>query len=275
MPENDHNALDAVLWNGERTPAKSWPALAGSDWLHFTPGFFETMRVADGDLPLWAGHLARMTEAARYWNAPLPNPGMLLNSLLNLAEGTGFGKMRLQFGYRSGSLDWLAEFTPGPMDVPGDLAGLKVAVYRADVKNAGPGSNLKSNHRDIYLKARNWMTGEGLDEAIVLNASGEICDATIANVWWVEAGNVFTPPLSSGPVAGVMRHALLQELSNKGWPVFEESADPARLAKADELFLTNALRGVMVVGEFEGQCKGREATDEITAIARGLLARPS
>lgn len=275
MPKIENNAPAAAMWNGQLVETGSWPALAGSDWLHFAPGFFETMRVADGAIPLWKGHCARMAAASGFWKAPLPEPGFLLDKLLALTGGTAHGKLRLQFGFRHGKLDWLAEFTPGRFDAPGAASGLKVRVYRDCAKAQDAEANLKSNHRSVYLKARHWMAGQELDEAIVLNTSGEVCDATLSNVWWVESGQVFTPPLSSGPVAGVMRHALMETLRNRRWQVFEEAANPDRLAGADEIFLTNALRGVMVVGEFEGIRKGRKTTDEVSAIAKGLLARPS
>ena len=48
----------------------------------------------------------------------------------------------------------------------------------------------------------------GIDEAITLNERGEIAAATMANIFWVKDGTVYTPALSTGAIAGITRGAL-------------------------------------------------------------------
>ncbi|WP_348240550.1 aminotransferase class IV, partial [Salmonella enterica] len=65
--------------------------------------------------------------------------------------------------------------------------------------------------------------------------------------------SVFTTPLSEGPVDGVMRRHIITTLNNSPYRVTEIPITPEELLEADEIFLTNAIRGVMSVGEFLGK----------------------
>jgi len=66
-------------------------------------------------------------------------------------------------------------------------------------------------------------------------------------VFLVQAGELVTPSLDRAGVAGVMRAALIAFFAAQGRPVVERDVDPAELARADELFVTNALIGVWPV----------------------------
>jgi len=87
---------------------------------------------------------------------------------------------------------------------------------------------------------------------VVLNAYGRVAETTIANIWWVREGRLFTPPLSEGCVAGVMRRWLLEALPASGYSVGEEPIGPDGLEEAEEIFITNAIRGIQWVRDFRG-----------------------
>ena len=83
-----------------------------------------------------------------------------------------------------------------------------------------------------------------------MNVYDRNCDATIANVFWVRGRSIFTPPLTEGCIAGVMRRHLLRILPQGGYTVEEKLFDIEELNHADELFLTNATSGIRWVREF-------------------------
>ncbi|TXT34907.1 MAG: branched-chain amino acid aminotransferase [Chitinophagaceae bacterium] len=101
------------------------------------------------------------------------------------------------------------------------------------------------------MMAAIWAKEQNLNDAILLNADGNIADATIANVFMVKDGFIKTPPLSDAAVAGVMRRHLLNQLNHLGYEVRETSIAPAELLQASEIFLTNAIYGIRWVKQLE------------------------
>ncbi len=99
----------------------------------------------------------------------------------------------------------------------------------------------------LYAK-QNW-----LDDSMVMNQYGRIADATIANIFAVKDGTIYTPPLSEGCVAGVMRRFLLVDIAAEGHTMKESQFQLNDLLEADELFLTNAVQGIRWVRQFRNK----------------------
>jgi branched-chain amino acid aminotransferase len=79
----------------------------------------------------------------------------------------------------------------------------------------------------------------GAAEALLANTAGNLCEGTGSNVFLVLDGQVVTPPLSSGCLAGVTR-ALLLEWTD----VIERDIAMAELSRAEEVFITSSTRDV-------------------------------
>ncbi|HEX4850543.1 MAG TPA: aminotransferase class IV, partial [Puia sp.] len=102
-----------------------------------------------------------------------------------------------------------------------------------------------------------------LDDCLVLNTQNKICDSSIANVFCVKNETIFTPSLSQGCIAGVMRLYLVTSLKLAGIDVVERDIDVSFVADADEIFLTNAIRGLFCVTQFESKTYGNKTGREI------------
>jgi branched-chain amino acid aminotransferase len=63
----------------------------------------------------------------------------------------------------------------------------------------------------------------------------------------ISNGEIFTPPISEGCIAGIIRGLLMKHLLTQGWKLQERPIAEADLKNADEIFLTNSLRGIMQV----------------------------
>ena len=87
----------------------------------------------------------------------------------------------------------------------------------------------------------------GADDAILLDLSGRVTEATTSNVAFVQRGVVVTPPLVLGMLEGVTRHVMMQAARAEQIIVREEPFGPEALAAADEVFVTSTLREVMPV----------------------------
>jgi branched-chain amino acid aminotransferase len=109
----------------------------------------------------------------------------------------------------------------------------------------------------LHAKSNHW------NDCIILNDQNRVCDATIANVFWVKNRTIFTPPLSEGCVSGVMRKHLLDALPQRGFRVEQRTAFAGDLEGADEVFLTNVISGIRWVKEFNGRFFGNAISSEI------------
>lgn len=128
--------------------------------------------------------------------------------------------------------------------------GLVIDVFPEGHKACGPLANLKSNNYLLYLLAARHAGERGLDDCLVLNSRETVADTAIANVFYFRDGRCYTPPLSDGGVAGVMRRHLLAVLPAAGYEVEERTVAIDDLLNADEVFLTNAIRGIRWVAAF-------------------------
>lgn len=120
---------------------------------------------------------------------------------------------------------------PWPRNERGVLAGLKTVSY---AENA---------------VALAYATERGGDEAIFSNLAGNLCEGSGSNVFYVRGSECFTPPLSSGCLAGVTRALVLEYCGGKeqDLPIAEFTA-----TTVDEAFLTSAIRGVQPIESIDG-----------------------
>lgn len=120
--------------------------------------------------------------------------------------------------------------------------GLKLTILPKYNKPIDIFANLKHTERAIYDKAIHYAREHDFDDALVLNENNTIADASIYNVFIVKDGIIYTPALSDAPVAGVLRELLLTRLTNI--KIIEKSISVVDIYNADEVFLTNVIRGI-------------------------------
>ena len=87
----------------------------------------------------------------------------------------------------------------------------------------------------------------GLDEVLLLNQNGFLCEAASANVFVYYQNHLYTPALSEACVEGVMRQVVIDLAKRINIPVTEAQISPDILYQADEVFVTNATRGIQCV----------------------------
>ncbi len=124
--------------------------------------------------------------------------------------------------------------------------GLVAGMATGVAKSMDTLSNLKSCNALIYAIAARQAKEQKWNDALICNTDGHIIESTIANIFWIKDGAVFTPPLTDGCVAGVMRRHILAQIKT----VQEESLNVNTLMQADEVFLTNAIKGIRWIGNF-------------------------
>ena len=103
-----------------------------------------------------------------------------------------------------------------------------------------------------------------VDECLVLNTDNRICESAIANIFVVKNNYIYTPPLSEGCVAGVVRSWILKHLPTSEFTVKEKEITQEDIQQADELFLTNSMKPVRWVKTFKGKEYGHKITNKIS-----------
>ncbi|MEO5562581.1 MAG: aminotransferase class IV, partial [Chitinophagaceae bacterium] len=95
-----------------------------------------------------------------------------------------------------------------------------------------------------------------------MNEHERIADAGIANVFLIKNKTIITPPLIEGCVGGVMRKYLLEKIGST-YKIKEEPITIDMVLEADELFLTNAVKGIRWVKQFRNKTYQHTQTVEI------------
>jgi branched-chain amino acid aminotransferase len=144
-----------------------------------------------------------------------------------------------------------------------NMDGLRVGVYPDGRKACDPLANLKSNNFLLYAQAARYGQDQGWDDCMVLNGHERLADSCIANLFYIREGEICTPPLTEGCVAGVMRRWLMERMPGWGFTVREKPVGMRDLAGADEIFLTNAVRIIRWVGDHAGKTYGGRLAREL------------
>jgi branched-chain amino acid aminotransferase len=98
--------------------------------------------------------------------------------------------------------------------------------------------------------------GHGADEALLLNTQGRVACAAAANIFAIRGLRLETPPISDGALPGTMRALVLSLAHKLGLAPAEASLSVEDLAAADEVFLTNSIRGITPVKNCNGKPLG-------------------
>jgi len=239
---------------------------ASNRGLRFGDGLFETLKSHNGQVEMADEHFARLWRGLQLLQFSIPkhfSPTLLekhISTVLNKNGHHAKARIRITIFRGDGGLydavdhqpNYLVQSWALPQD-NGKLNnnGLVLGVYTGAQKSCDVFSNLKHNNflpyvmGALHAKSRKW------NDAVILNSKGMICDTTIANIFFISNGIVYTPAPASGCVAGVMRKHILDSIAGK-YDIVEGEFTVEDLLAADEVFLTNSvynMRWVQAIDE--------------------------
>lgn len=265
-------------FNGTFFDEKSPVLRADNRSFRYGDGLFETMKVVVGAIQLKELHFQRLFSGMQTLDIVMP--GFIsedifadqISRTIRKNHLVGPARVRLTVFRGDGGLHDFKHSSGGyvvqvwPIS-SSSLAlneeGLKLGLYEGGKKSVDSLANLKSNNFLLYSMGALHTKKNRLGDSLILNTYGRVCDTTIANVFWVSGGTIFTPPLSEGCVAGVMRNHLISRLPEMGYTVTEKELHPDELLEADEVFLTNAISGLKWVGEFKNKTYANNISSKI------------
>jgi len=229
-------------------------------------GVFETIRVVLGKTPLLARHIDRLVAAASKLNLVFDEHQFMLH-MAQLKELWGEnepvnGTLKIVLSRATGGrgcythnitrTETLIHFSQNT-----DLEGwmqpavqLKVAEGRLTC-NASLAELKHLNRLDYIVAAGNCVVNHN-EELLFLNTADHVVECMHHNVFWLKDGGLYTASVSTSGVAGVMRNLIITFCEEQlGTSVQVGEYSLSELIDADEIFLTNALRGVVPVAMLE------------------------
>ena len=112
-------------------------------------------------------------------------------------------------------------------------------------------SSIKNTNKLLNITASIYANENGLDNCLLLNDSKNVIEALQGNLFMLKGNLLVTPPVSEGCLNGIMRKQILflaKTLENI--EVVEEAISPFDLQKADELFITNVIKGIQPITKY-------------------------
>jgi len=203
---------------------------------------FSTRQAAPGHLEL---HLARLEQSARLFGFTW-EPARVLDAIRGATRSASEGSYKLRLllhhdGRVSIALAPLVESAPGPQCPPYPRW---VTIAPERVNSASIFQYHKTTMRGHYDRAFEAAVAAGAHEVLFLNERGEVAEAARHNLFVQIDDELLTPPVSAGILNGLQRQLILRDPARKAREVTLTLADVAR---ADRLFLTNAVRGIVEV----------------------------
>jgi branched-chain amino acid aminotransferase len=245
------------IWlNGRLYDDPHQATVAGTDHgLVVGDGVFETLKVTERGAFAVRRHLNRLNRSAAALGLPEPDHGQIREAIDAVLDGRDFprGKLRITYTGGRGPLGSEAAYGPptviimlAPVDASPQLTSIVTAPWTRNEHGALAG--VKSISYAENVRGLGYAANHDASEAIFLNTAGHVCEGTGTNIFMVFGDTVITPPLSSGPLAGVTRELIM------GWSTVKQgdlTLDEAK--RADEVFITSSMRDIQGVERWDDQ----------------------
>ena len=134
-------------------------------------------------------------------------------------------------------------------------------------------SSIKTTNKIINITGSIFANENGLDNCLLLNDSKNVVEALQGNLFMLLGNKLITPPVSEGCLNGVMRKQILS-LAKKieNLEVVEEVISPFDLQKADELFITNVIKGIQPITQYRKKAFSTNVSVELLAKLNEMIS---
>lgn len=246
-------------------------------------GIFETLVAHRGEPFAQTRHWKRMKNSAERMGLETPDQDELLAAMRAVLKANGLQHARIRVTVTGGV---------GPLGSARGHEGQTLLVAASPVPAFSASAAVITvpyprNERGALVGVKTVSYGENVvalwhakqasaDEAIFGNLAGNLCEGTGTNIFIARDGQLITPPLSAGCLAGVTRGVVLDLCREAGIEAREIDTPLAELEGVDEAFLSSTLRDVQPISMVNGK-PVRQApgpfTEKLAAAFRALVAR--
>lgn len=219
--------------------------------LAYGDGLFETVLLRGGAPVLWRYHTARLAQGCQRLGVPMPSQEAL-DATWQGAPTAELEVLKLILTRGSGGRGYavpeqavprlLSRRTPFQFSIERWQQGVTVRLCDVRLARQPRLAGIKHLNRLENVLARREWSDATIAEGVLADSEGLVVEATSMNVFWQQAGEVFTPLLEQCGVAGTLRAALLDRRA-----VAEGSLALDQLANVERLWVANSVQGVWPV----------------------------
>ncbi len=228
-------------------------------------GVFEGIRVYNSHVFKLEEHLNRLYDSAKSIALSIPlgkvefreailetiRKNSLRDAYLRVVVTRGYGDLGLNpVKCAKASVVIIADYI-APLYEGISAKAIVAATRRSNPDSLDP--QIKSLNYLNNILAKMEANRAGVDEAIMLNQQGLVCEGTSDNLFVVKNGILITPPLSDGALGGITRSAVLELAAQLKIPVEEKSITVHEIMASDEAFLTGTAAEIGALVEVNGQ----------------------
>jgi para-aminobenzoate synthetase / 4-amino-4-deoxychorismate lyase len=229
-------------------------------------GVFTSLLVTDGVTHGLAAHLARLEGSVRdLYGKDLP--ASLLADVARCLQARPSGRLRITVRPVGGPLQVTVEVVPQPPAA--------TAVTLRPVSVAGGIGAHKYRDRRLLAELGAQANTEPDQQLLLTDETGELLETDRANVFAVMDGVLLTPPADGRLLPGTTRAAVLRAAHGHGLKVGQKPLTLDELTEATEVFVTNAVAGVLPVTAVETVHRTWRPGPVTAALAAALAASPA
>ncbi len=254
MTDKNSKSKEIVLLNGKLIENQEARFSVFDPGFLYGLGLFETMRAYNNKIVYLDRHLKRIKDSAKLIKIAFPSLSGLKQAIKKAVKESGFSDayVRLTLWKASqgaNNLITVKKYKPYSVQAYKKGFSLSISSYR---QNEGSFlAKIKTSNRLLYELALGEARGKGFDEAVILNNSGYVTEASRSNIFLVKDDQFFTPKLECGCLDGITRRVIFDLANKHKIKLQEDSLTIQDLYNADGVFLTNSLIGIMPVKSVE------------------------
>jgi branched-chain amino acid aminotransferase len=217
-------------------------------------GVFEAVKTLDGRPFALTRHLSRLERSAAGLGLPAPDLDAVRRGVAAVVGDDPIGRLRIT--YSAGPHPMGSGRGGGPPTLVVAYSGLTPAADATSVVTVpwtrnenGATAGLKTTSYAENVIALAYAAERGGTEAVFANTAGNLCEGTGSNDFYVVDGELRTPTLAAGCLAGITRELLIE------WCGAREVDEPLAevVATASEAFLASTTRDVQAVARWDGR----------------------
>lgn len=241
---------------------------------------FETIRVINNKIMFWEAHYFRLMSSMRILRMEIPNsfsPEQLADMIHELVETNNLSnhaiKVKINVFRDAEGLYLPSQMNIGylistsPISSPFFVKSssyCEVELFKDHYITSGLLSTLKTNNKVTHILASIYAHENEYNNCLMINDQKKVIETTNGNLFLVKDNIIKTPPLTDGCLNGIIRKQLIeiiQELDD--FQMQESSISPFELQKADELFYTNAIQGIVSINKFRKKEYNTKSADQL------------
>jgi len=251
-----------VYLNGKIIPLNEAKISVLDRGLFYGDGIFETLRTYNKKPFQLEEHIKRLLQTCKAFRLKCPMSAIQLkNSVLKTLAANNFKNAHIKIIVTRGEASKSGLSTKNvagratiiilidalkPLPKQVFIKGWK-AIISSIMRPAVPSSQFKTLNYINNVLAKHEAKKNGADEAILLDKSGNIVEATSSNIFIVKHGELFTPPTDAPILLGLTRKTIMRIAKQSAFRVVEKIITPKELYTADECFITSSGPGIIPI----------------------------